>query len=353
MPQAAQAPSGAFANSDKFVSQVLNHGAMNEQQDDFVDKIDESSDLQQVLDSIDFLTLENRWMQDFMSLHGIDDDMLTEELRKSQAKENKSGDFRARAKLKSKLGDLQSLLLNDPPTISLGVKVVLSEIVVKDYEDQLKQAKILGEGKDSAIKVMGELSEIHICDSRSAASDLKRTVLFSHNEGKSTTTLFTKWCEDRLRKKENDAEKLHAKNVTLKAQIEKLQQDIAEKEETGGSLNMIDLDQMKIENQQTLEKIEERNRELLKLKLTSGNIVHTLNITKKMMSVMVEESQQLNKMLAEKNAQKEFFQREVDRIEIEKEVSKAQIAKMKKAIDESCMPEVCTFRSSDRVHAST
>ena len=151
MPQAAQAPSGAFANSDKFVSQVLNHGAMNEQQDDFVDKIDESSDLQQVLDSIDFLTLENRWMQDFMSLHGIDDDMLTEELRKSQAKENKSGDFRARAKLKSKLGDLQSLLLNDPPTISLGVKVVLSEIVVKNYEVQLKQAKILGEGKDSAI----------------------------------------------------------------------------------------------------------------------------------------------------------------------------------------------------------
>lgn len=338
MQPAATAITGG---SEKFVSQVLNHGAsIIESRDEFLDKIDESSDLQEVLDSIDFLTLENRWMQEFMTLHGIDDDMLTEELRKNQSKENKSGDFRARAKVKSKIADLQSVLSNDPPTINLGVKVALSEIVVKEYENQLKRAKSLGEGKDSAIKVMGELCEIHICDARSAASDLKRTVICSHNEAKSTTTLFTKWCEDRLRKKENDAEKLHAKNATLKSQIEKLQQVILEKEETGGSLNMIDLDQMKIENQQTLEKIEERNRELLKLKLTSGNIVHTLNITKKMMSVMVEESQQLNKMLQEKNVQKEFFQREVERIEAEKDESKVQIAKMKKAIDESCMPEV-------------
>jgi hypothetical protein len=336
-------PVANAGGSDKFVSQILNHGAIVEQSDEVLDKHHEPSDLQEVLDSIDFLTLENRWMQDFMTLHGIDDEMLTEELRKNQFKENKSGDFRARAKVKSKLADLQSMLSNDPPTINLGVKVVLSEIVVKDYENQLKRAKSLGEGKGSAIKVMSDLSEIHICDCRSAASDLKRTVIGSHNQAKSTTSLFIKWCEDQLRKKENDAEKLHAKNSTLNSQIDKLQKDISEKEETGGSLNMIDLDQMKIENQQTLEKIEERNRELLKLKLTSGNIVHTLNITKKMMSVMVEESQQLNKMLQEKNAQKEFFQHEVERIELEKDASKLQITKMKKAIDESCMPEVRSF----------
>jgi hypothetical protein len=330
--------------NEKFVSQILNHGAVNEQRDDFLEKIDESSDMQEVLDSIDFLTLENRWMQEFMSLHGIDDEMLTEEIRKNQLKENKSGDFRARAKVKSKMADLQTMLLHDAPSINLGVKVVLSEIVVKDYENRLKTAKSLCEGKDSEIKVLGELSEIHFCDARSAASDLKRTVIGSHNEAKSTTALFIKWCEDRLRKKESDSEKMQSKNSTLKSQIEKLQQDISEKEETGGSLNIIDLDQMKIENQQTLEKIEERNRELLKLKLTSGNIVHTLNITKKMMSVMVEESQQLNKMLQEKYAQKHFFQQEVERIETEKDFSKLQIAKMKKAIDESCMPEVFSMQ---------
>ena len=149
------AATGIKEGNEKFVSQILNHGAMSDQRDEPFDKIDESSDLQEVLDSIDFLTLENRWMQDFMTLHGIDDEMLTEELRKNQLKENKSGDFRARAKVKSKMADLQSMLSHDPPTINLGVKVVLSEIVVKNYEDQLKSAKSIGENKDSEIKVMG------------------------------------------------------------------------------------------------------------------------------------------------------------------------------------------------------
>lgn len=38
-------------------------------------------------------------------------------------------------------------------------------------------------------------------------------------------------------------------------------------------LHVIDFDQLKIENQQYLEKIEERNNELLRLKLTTGNTV--------------------------------------------------------------------------------
>jgi predicted house-cleaning NTP pyrophosphatase (Maf/HAM1 superfamily) len=38
-------------------------------------------------------------------------------------------------------------------------------------------------------------------------------------------------------------------------------------------LHVIDFDQLKIENQQYLEKIEERNNELLRLKLTTGKTV--------------------------------------------------------------------------------
>jgi hypothetical protein len=42
-------------------------------------------------------------------------------------------------------------------------------------------------------------------------------------------------------------------------------------------LHVIDFDQLKIENQQYLEKIEERNNELLRLKLTTGNTVQAQN----------------------------------------------------------------------------
>ena len=44
-------------------------------------------------------------------------------------------------------------------------------------------------------------------------------------------------------------------------------------------LHVIDFDQLKIENQQYLEKIEERNNELLRLKLTTGNTVQVAAAT--------------------------------------------------------------------------
>jgi hypothetical protein len=43
-------------------------------------------------------------------------------------------------------------------------------------------------------------------------------------------------------------------------------------------LHVIDFDQLKIENQQYLEKIEERNNELLRLKLTTGKTFQVCDI---------------------------------------------------------------------------
>ena len=48
----------------------------------------------------------------------------------------------------------------------------------------------------------------------------------------------------------------------------------------GEVLHAIDFDQLQIENKQYLAKIEERNAELLKLKMTAGNTVQILNYYK-------------------------------------------------------------------------
>ena len=53
-----------------------------------------------------------------------------------------------------------------------------------------------------------------------------------------------------------------------------------QKEEMGEVLHAIDFDQLKIENQQYLAKIEERNSELLKLKLSAGKTNQILNYFK-------------------------------------------------------------------------
>lgn len=72
-------------------------------------------------------------------------------------------------------------------------------------------------------------------------------------------------------------EKIRLKNVTLKVQKNKLHQQLKQKEEMGEVLHAIDFDQLQIENKQYLLKIEERNAELLKLKMTAGNTIQILN----------------------------------------------------------------------------
>ena len=50
----------------------------------------------------------------------------------------------------------------------------------------------------------------------------------------------------------------------------------------GEVLHEVDFNQLKIENQQYLEKIDERNQDLLRLKLMAGNTLQVLNTYKVM-----------------------------------------------------------------------
>ncbi len=56
-------------------------------------------------------------------------------------------------------------------------------------------------------------------------------------------------------------------------QVRKVEQQLHQKEDMGEVLHVVDFDQLKIENQQYLDRIEERNTELLRLKTTTGKAV--------------------------------------------------------------------------------
>jgi hypothetical protein len=79
--------------------------------------------------------------------------------------------------------------------------------------------------------------------------------------------------EDRLKAKDAMIEKLELKNAQLKGQRAKLSQRVAQKDELCDMLHVVDFDQLKIENQQCLERVETKNKELLDVKVTTGNTV--------------------------------------------------------------------------------
>lgn len=72
-------------------------------------------------------------------------------------------------------------------------------------------------------------------------------------------------------------EKLRLKNSTLRVKKRKLQVQLKQKEEAGEVRHEVDFDQLKIENKQFNEQFEEKNQELLKLKLSAGNTLQVLN----------------------------------------------------------------------------
>ncbi|GIQ88078.1 hypothetical protein KIPB_010248, partial [Kipferlia bialata] len=80
-----------------------------------------------------------------------------------------------------------------------------------------------------------------------------------------------------------------AKARNLRRSIRKLQKQVSSGNQNADSLHIIDYDQLKIENHQFLEKIAEKNQELLRLKLTTGNTLLVLSSLKSQLARVLEE----------------------------------------------------------------
>ena len=85
-----------------------------------------------------------------------------------------------------------------------------------------------------------------------------------------------------------------------------------QKEESGEVRHEVDFEQLKIENQQLQEKVDMKNQELLKLKLSSGKTLLVLNSYKQKVNKLTSESDRIQRELL---GRKEMLQK----IELETE----------------------------------
>ena len=140
----------------------------------------------------------------------------------------------------------------------------------------IESLKTDGERKLDDLRAMVEENEMRITETKKNTYEFKRDIVIGAENtrtGKIMAEKMVRYMEDHVKAKDAVIEKLRLKNTTLRNQIQKMEQQLLQKEEMGEVLHVIDFDQLKIENQQYLEKIEERNNELLRLKLTTGNTV--------------------------------------------------------------------------------
>ena len=66
--------------------------------------------------------------------------------------------------------------------------------------------------------------------------------------------------------------KLKLKKANMKDQLKRVNLNLKQKEEQGDTLLEVDFNQLRIENQQFLERIDQKNQELLLAKLKAGKI---------------------------------------------------------------------------------
>lgn len=97
---------------------------------------------------------------------------------------------------------------------------------------------------------------------------------------------------ERVKARESLTNKLRDRSAGLKRLIARLDAQLRQKEESGETLHRVDFDQLKIENTQYLDKIDEKNVELILLKQKVGRATQLLNRYK-------DDLQRQNKELAE------------------------------------------------------
>lgn len=166
--------------------------------------------------------------------------------------------------------------------------------------EQERLGQLIGENKKASEKLAETLravleeTDVRIAEMKKDAYEFKRDIVVGAENmrtGKTMAEKMTRHMEEKLRQRDSVIEKLRLKNSTIKTQLQKVEAQLKQKEEMGDVLHYIDFHQLQIENKQYQAQIEERNEELLRLKMTTGKTVQNLNIMKrKLNSILLESS---------------------------------------------------------------
>jgi len=161
--------------------------------------------------------------------------------------------------------------------------------------------------------------------------------------GKVIAERVTRYFEDKLKWRDTLIEKLRLKNSTLKVQKKKLQLQLKQKEEMGEVLHEVDFNQLKIENQQYLEKIDEKNQELLRLKLMAGNTLQVLNSYKKKLQTLTVDAKKLQTDIQVRHENLVKFDAETVTAEEERKVAEKKNGQLKQRLADYKVPDVQTY----------
>jgi hypothetical protein len=184
-----------------------------------------------------------------------------------------------------------------PSNLLPDQKLDLATEELEHAKNDVKGVASKGETTIETLEALIQQSDLKLLDVRKEAYEFKRDVVLrgetEKGDGKIAAEAVVRFFEDGIRSKDTIIDKLRLKNTGLRAELAKLQAGVQSKAEASGVLHYIDFHQMQIENSQAKEKIEEKNSELMRLKLTTGSAVSTLTRLRERVAESVKEANRL------------------------------------------------------------
>lgn len=223
------------------------------------------------------------------------------------------------------------------------------DIATRELEELKESIEIMkdnAEKKLNTFRAVMEEADIRYTEVKKAQYEFNRDIVngaVNPRSGKIFAEKLIRSIEDRLRARDTLIKKLRLKNSTLKVQKKKLQLQLKQKEEMGEVLHEVDFNQLKIENSQYLEKIDERNQDLLCLKLKATNVLQVLNTYKEKLHVLTMESDRLNSEITQRKDLLRKIDVEMDVVEMEKAEAEEANRKYHQQLQDYRVPDVMEY----------
>ncbi|KAM8946021.1 cilia- and flagella-associated protein 263 [Pelodytes ibericus] len=223
-----------------------------------------------------------------------------------------------------------------------------SELIQRELEESKEEAEREKENRERILhsyKATMEEAQIRNTEIKKAFYEFERDIGRASGEQRSAMSAekIIRYMEEKMRARDSLVDKLRLKNTSLKVQKKKLQMQLKQKEEMGEVLNDVDFQQLKIENAQFLERIDERNQDLLQLKMTTGETLQVLNVYRNKLQSTTAELSHVEQEMWTRGSIMQRIACETQLVEQEREKAESLNKKLRRQLGDYQVPEVLHY----------
>ncbi|PVD21431.1 hypothetical protein C0Q70_19604 [Pomacea canaliculata] len=241
---------------------------------------------------------------------------------------------------------VHSLLSDRILRLTAEQKCDIAQREIEELRDDTEKLQEESEKVLDTYRAIMEEADMRLAETKKESYEFERDILKGSVNSRTSKVIAEKvlrYFDDRLKGRDSLIEKLRLKNATFKVQKKKLILQLKQKEEMGEVLHEVDFNQLKIENQQYLERIDERNQDLLRLKLMAGNTLQVLNSYKKKLNTATMESERLASEITARNDLLSKIDAETDFVEDERAKAEKINRSLRQQLNDYRVPSVMEY----------